>query len=196
VMGEVRLARADVHSRRLLPAIDFLLQSLDLRPDDVEGYAVTAGPGSFTGLRVGLATVQGLALASGRPALGLCTLDVLAARAVGAAPLLVALIEAGREEIYAARYDASGARLGEPRAGTLAQLLADLAGEERIAFVGDAVVAGAHAIRAAVPNAILPDRSLFLGGTLGRIAEPRLVAGEGKDAGALQPLYLRAAHIR
>src|SRR2546423_923590 len=86
VVGEVRLRTADAHSRRVLPAIAFLVESAGLAPRDLEGYAVVVGPGSFTGVRVGISTVQGLALAAGRPCLGLSTLDVLAATIRGEAP--------------------------------------------------------------------------------------------------------------
>ena len=59
VLGEVRLQAGMGHSRRLMPAVDFLLRGLEIRPSAVEGFAVTAGPGSFTGLRVGLALRAG-----------------------------------------------------------------------------------------------------------------------------------------
>ena len=74
------------------------------------------GPGSFTGLRVGLSTVQGLALAGGRPCLGVSSLDVLAARIRGAAPVLVALVDAYRGEVFGGLYDAEGRPLAPPRA--------------------------------------------------------------------------------
>ena len=74
---------------------------LALTPRDLHGYAVAVGPGSFTGLRVGLSTVQGLALASGRPCLGVSALDLLAARMRGAAPHLAAMIDASRGEVFA-----------------------------------------------------------------------------------------------
>src|SRR5688572_9943450 len=67
VRGEIRLSLVDGHSRHPMPSIAFLLEVLGLAPGDVEGYAVAAGPGSFTGLRVGIGAVQGLALAADRP---------------------------------------------------------------------------------------------------------------------------------
>src|SRR4051812_29396863 len=96
VVAEVRLRTAEVPSRRILPAIAFVLESAGVAAADVEGYAVTVGPGSFTGIRVGLSTVQGLALAAGRPCLGVSTLDIVAALARGEAPTLVPMIDAGR----------------------------------------------------------------------------------------------------
>ncbi len=194
VRGEIRLLAPDAHSRHALPAIAFLLQSLSVAPRDVDGYALTIGPGSFTGLRVGLGTVQGLALASGRPCLGVCTLDALAARIAGAADRLVAVMDAYRGEVFSAVYDRDGRSLGEPVRGApeaLAEHVPDGA-----AFVGEGALRYADVIRAARPRAAFPSVELFLAGTVGRMAEPRLAAGQGVAAGALRPLYLRDADIR
>jgi tRNA threonylcarbamoyl adenosine modification protein YeaZ len=194
VEGEVRLASAASHSARLLPAVRFLLTSLELRPDDVEGYAVATGPGSFTGMRVGIATVQGLALAAPRPCVGLVALDVLAARIRGTAAELVGLMDAAHRELFGARYDREGRLLGGHRVGALEDLLEGVSGGA--AFLGDAVGPNRERIREACPGALFPDRSLFLAGTLGRLAEGRLKAGEGISAAGLRPLYLREAAIR
>jgi tRNA threonylcarbamoyladenosine biosynthesis protein TsaB len=194
VLAEVRFARMSLPSRQILPAIEFLLQSVAAPPESVEGYAVTVGPGSFTGLRVGISTVQGLALALGRPCLGLSTLDVLAARIAGAAPFLVPLMDGGRGQVYARLYDGAAQPLGEARAEEPARVLEAL--PHPAAFVGDAVARHRDLILRLVPDAVFPVRSLFLAGTLGLLAEPRLAGGEGVAAGALRPLYLRDAHIR
>ena len=95
VVGEVRLRRAEHHSRRLLPAIELLLQNVGVSPAEVEAYAVTVGPGSFTGLRVGISTVQAWPSLSAAPAW--CLHPRFAGGLVqDAAPFLVALIEGGR----------------------------------------------------------------------------------------------------
>jgi tRNA threonylcarbamoyladenosine biosynthesis protein TsaB len=194
VRGEVRVASTDTHSRRLMPSIDFLLRSLAIPPGEVEGYAITTGPGSFTGLRVGLSTVQGMALAAGRVCLGLSALDVLAARILGTAPHLVALMEASRGEVFAGLYDAQGQALQPPVVTVLESWLERL--PRGCAFTGDAVAPRRALIESRSPGACFPARSLFLAGTLGRLAEPRLAAGEGVGPDRLRPLYLRDAHIR
>jgi tRNA threonylcarbamoyladenosine biosynthesis protein TsaB len=195
VQSEVRFARTALPSRQLLPAIEFLLQSVGSTPEAVDGYAVTIGPGSFTGLRVGISTVQGLALALARPCLGVSTLDVLAARITGTAPYLVPMMEGGRGQVYAGLYDEGARPLGEGHAEEPARILEELP-RAPVAFVGDAVDKHRDLIRRLCPGAIFPPRSLFLAGTLGQLAFPRLAAGEGVAAGALRPLYLRDAHIR
>jgi len=194
VSGEVRVASPEGHSRRLLPAVDFLLQSLGLRPADLDAFAVTTGPGSFTGLRVGLSTVQGLALGAGRPCLGVSALDVLAARIAGAAPVLVALMDAYRGEVYGALYDEDGRPSGPATVEPPETLVARV--PEIAAFVGDGARRHRELILSLRPRAVLPARSLFLAGTLGRLAGPRLQRGEGVAPAALRPLYLREPSIR
>jgi len=192
VLAELRLRSEASHSRTLLPGLDFLLQSLGLTPASVEGYVVASGPGSFTGLRIGLSTVQGLALARPGPCLGVPALDALAAKMRGAAERLVALMDAYRGEVYAAVYDAEARPLEAPCVMPPAAFLARL-GPGRVAFLGDAVAGYRAALGSARPDAVFPDRELFLAGALGRLAEPRLAAGEGGPPASLRPLYVREA---
>lgn len=195
VRGEVRLRSADIHSRRLLPAVACLLETVGVAPVAVAGYAVTCGPGSFTGLRVGISTVQGLALASGKPSLGLSALDVLAARIEGEAPVLAVMMDAHRGEVFGGVYDARARPLApagsEPPESFLARLPTG-----PVAFIGEGVIRYRDLVAASRPDAVFPSRSLFIAGTLGLMAEPRLEAGEGGPPEALRPMYLRDAHIR
>jgi tRNA threonylcarbamoyladenosine biosynthesis protein TsaB len=193
-LGEVRVRSASGHSGWLVSAIDFLLGQVSWKPLDVEGYAVTTGPGSFTGLRVGLSTVQGLALASKRPCLGLSALDTLAALVAGRAPTLVALMDAYRDDVFTARFDADARPLGAPRVAPFSRALEGLSGP--VAFVGDAVERYRDKILAMRPDALLPHGEPFLAAVLGRMAGPRLARGEGVLPEALRPLYLREAEIR
>lgn len=193
ILAEVRMA-ASLHSRRLVPAIEFTLVAADLRPRDVEAYAVTLGPGSFTGLRVGLATIQGLALASGTRCLGVSALDVLAARIAGAGDALVALMDAQRGEVFGGVFDTEARPLTPPRVGSVESFLDGL--PEAIALIGDGADLHRELIRRRHPGAVFPPRSRFLAATLGLLAEPRLVAGEGMAPASLRPIYLRRAHAR
>jgi tRNA threonylcarbamoyladenosine biosynthesis protein TsaB len=194
VLGEVRLRSGMGHSKRLMPAIAFLLDGLGLAAAGVEGYAVTAGPGSFTGLRVGLACVQGLALASGRRCVGLCTLDVLAARIAGAAPTLVAAMDAYRGEVYVCAYAGDGTPRGEPVAALPRDAFSGL--PPGTAFIGDGAARYRVEIEAAVDSAVFPARTSFLAGTLGQLAEPVLAGGGGVAPAELRPLYLRGTGAR
>jgi len=177
-----------------MPAIAFLLDGLELKPGNIEGYAVTAGPGSFTGLRVGLSCVQGLALASARSCVGLSTLDVLGARIAGAAPTLVAAMDAYRGEVYACVFESDGTRRGEPMTALPKDAFAGL--PAGTAFIGDGATRYREEILTAVPDASFPNRTTFLAGTLGLMAERALAAGAGIPPSDLRPMYLRGTGAR
>jgi tRNA threonylcarbamoyladenosine biosynthesis protein TsaB len=192
ILAEHRSVSAAGHSRWVLPAIEAVLRAQGLEAASIDLFAVTTGPGSFTGLRVGLGTVQGLALASGKPCLGVPTLDVLAHAAKGASQTLVALMDAFRGEVFSGTYDAQARLVGERRVGKLSDVLEGL--PRAAAFVGDAAVAQRAAIEAAVAGAVFPETSGFLAAPLALLAlepgAPTLAASE------LRPLYLRGADIR
>jgi tRNA threonylcarbamoyladenosine biosynthesis protein TsaB len=191
---EERLLSGEAHpSTTLLPEVERLLDGLGIAPRQLDGFAVTTGPGSFTGLRVGLSTVQGMALASSRPCLGIPALDVLAARIVGAAEVLVAVMDAYRGEVFGAIYDRQASLRSRRTVGSVENLLRDLSGGP--AFVGGAVGTHREQILARLPEARFPEASGCLAGTLARLAEPRLRAGEGVEPSALRPLYIREAEI-
>src|SRR5262249_21782170 len=135
----------------------------------------------------------GLALAAGRPVLGLSTLDVLAQRAVGEAERLVAVMDAFRGEVFARVYDGAGQPLGERTSEPPAALVARAA--QGAVLVGDGVLRYADLI-AARTDLKRSRRSLFLAGTLARLAEPRLAAGEGQGPETLRADYVRPPDIR
>lgn len=191
LVGEAQLTGADTHSVHLLPAIERLLTVFGIDPMGVDAFAVAVGPGSFTGLRVGLSTVQGLALAAGRPCLGVCVLDVFAAAAGGTA---VALRDAFRGEVYWAEYDASGRPCAAPRVGPIDEVLRHVSGDA--SFVGDAVATHRAAITQRFPEARFPSFPAFLAASLGLWAEPRLRSGLGSGPESLRPLYVRGADFR
>ena len=128
VIAEARGDAGSTHGERLPGALRALLSRRGMTTADIDRYAVALGPGSFTGLRVGIATVQGLALAHGRPVVGMPVLDVLvdiAARAAGAgaAPdLIVPWVDAKRGEVFSAIYEPADAPppagAGEAAAGS------------------------------------------------------------------------------
>ena len=192
--GEIRLVETGAPSRRLFPAIESLLNLAGVRAMDVDAYAAAVGPGSFTGVRVGISTVQGLALGSGRPVLGLTSLEALAGCMRGAADTLVAMVDAYREQVYVAVYDGDLRERAAPMAVTPQAWMAEAPASA--AFLGDGALKYRETIRSLRPDAVFPDKSLFLAATVGRLAFPRLARGEGGDASTLRPVYLRAPDIR
>lgn len=104
VRGEYGLDVRVTHSERLMPAIDRLLRDAGWRPEDLEGLAVAVGPGSFTGLRIGLSAVKGLALALGVPVAPVPTLDAMAAVLPYATLPVCPVLDARKGEVYCSLY--------------------------------------------------------------------------------------------
>lgn len=175
------------HAERLMPMIDAVLRQAATPISAIGKIAVAVGPGSFTGIRVGVATARGLALALGVPAVGVSTLEILAADARKAFPgrEVLAAVDARRGEIYAQRFDAAGLALDEPRMTTL-EALADELRRARLPLVAGsaapllAAACGEDEIEIASAHATAP--VAVLAGI-----------GAAREAGAPPaPLYLRA----
>jgi tRNA threonylcarbamoyladenosine biosynthesis protein TsaB len=141
VLASLSLNSSVTHSRRLLTAIDWLLAETETDWQAVAGFAVSLGPGSFTGLRIGMATVKGLATATRKPLLGVSTLDALAFNCTGG-QLICAVLDARKKEVYTCFYRADlcgiPRRIGAIRALTPQRLVAEI--EQPVLFVGDAVM--------------------------------------------------------
>ena len=140
-----RRAMRHGHATAVLPMIQQALEKAGLTFAAIDRYVVNRGPGGFTGLRVGLAAMGGLALATGRPVVGVDGFDLLAHRARRLAPTpwpLIAAIDSRRPEPYVQAYGADGRRLGDPRClarEQLADALRQAAGSRgRLAIIGDA----------------------------------------------------------
>ena len=137
VDGDRVMARADddaagAHARMLVPAIDRVLTSCGMALSDLDGLAVSIGPGSFTGLRVGLATMMGFRSVTGLPLAAVPTLEAMARNLRGSTDLLCPVIRARTGEVYWAQYrwrpDGSLEQAQEERAGTLEALVQSLPG--------------------------------------------------------------------
>jgi tRNA threonylcarbamoyladenosine biosynthesis protein TsaB len=198
VAGEIGFRHRMDLSRRLLPAVDTLLSLLRLRPGVLQGVAVSLGPGSFTGLRIGVATAKTFAWSLGLPVAGVSTLAALAAAC--RLPLgthVCPLIGAGGDQLYAALYrqqEAGPTPVRPPALLTPAELAAALAEEPGpLWFVGTtSPFRGVLAER-------LGERARFAVEThseppariVARLGWRRLRAGDGDAVAALAPLYLR-----
>jgi tRNA threonylcarbamoyladenosine biosynthesis protein TsaB len=192
VRGEVCVTAAEGHSRWLFPAIERLLSPVG-GPSGVTGLAVTLGPGSFTGLRVGIAAVQGLALGAAKPCVGISALDVLASLVSPSLGPVVAIMDAWRGEVYACVYE-GGVAQGAPFGGLVEEVAARL--PERAVLIGDGVARHADRLRTFRPDARLQTEEAFLAVPLARLALEALRARQGIGPEALTPLYIRGADIR
>lgn len=108
LLGEETFLTEQTHSVVLLPVIEDLLKRLGLTYEDMDAYAVAAGPGSFTGLRIGAATVKALAHASKKPVAAVSTLEALAWNLAGTKGLVCPIMDARRNEVYTALYRING----------------------------------------------------------------------------------------
>jgi tRNA threonylcarbamoyladenosine biosynthesis protein TsaB len=181
----------DSHAEHLLDWIGRALERADWPKSSVDTYVATRGPGSFTGIRVSLGTVRGLALATGRPCVGVTTLEAIAAAHGPCERERHPVMDAGRGELYAARYDAGSTppfELSPPRLGAAEEVLASAAARECTIVTGPGTridsIPGAE--RAAVTAS-----PLRLAGAAGRIA-----AFREPDAEPLAPLYIRPPDAR
>lgn len=133
----------DTHSSTLLPMIDYLLNSQELKYNDVDAYAVSVGPGSFTGVRIGVSTVKGLAFAENKPCIGVSTLVAMAENFRGVNGIVVPALDARRETVYSAvfrsSFDGSLVQLKEDAQIPVTELVDFLKQftDEKIYFTGD-----------------------------------------------------------
>jgi len=194
LLGEITLNIAITHSERLMSAVDRLLADCGLAPADLDGLAVSVGPGSFTGLRVGLATVKALAMALELPVAPVPTLDALAARLPFADAPVCPILDARKGEVYLSLYRWSGdAMAREWDYLALAPEAAAARLVEPVILLGDGIEACrpwlqrlGDGARVAPAAQRLPSAAVVA--ELGRAL---LAAGEGVGAEALAPLYLR-----
>ena len=193
VVVEVRRHVPDSHAARLLPLLDGTLAGAGWDRASIDAFAAVRGPGSFTGIRVGLGLLRGLALASGRPCVGVGALDAMAQERGDAPGARVPLLDASRGEVYAAVFEAAGSPpppRREPWLGTPASVIAHappgacLFGPGADAFAPELEAAGLVLERERAGCAVA--------GAAGIVAWRRLEAGVAHGTG-VEPLYLRPA---
>lgn len=200
--GDVASSRSEVigtgHAERLMPMIDEMLASANTRYDALDGLGVTRGPGSFTGVRIGLATARGLALATGLPLVGLSTLDVLAAgisRAVAGERNIVAVLDARRGQFYVAVYGPDGAPGMDAEAIAVSDMAERLSGQLSAAGVilcGTGATLVQPVLAAAGIDAVVDTGNTHPSATaIARIAAENL--DSGIIPGPVAPLYLRGS---
>ena len=104
LLAELTVVNGRTHSRHLMSIIDSVIEMAELEIEQLDGFAATIGPGSFTGLRIGISTIKGLAYALQKPVVGISSLDALAWQCNQTPLLICALIDARKKEVYSCRY--------------------------------------------------------------------------------------------
>jgi tRNA threonylcarbamoyl adenosine modification protein YeaZ len=181
------------HAEALMPLIAAVMSAAEVEFSDLDRIAVTVGPGSFTGLRVGVAAARGIALAAGRPAVGLTTLSALAAPFFEAdeSKALLAVVDARHDQVYMQLFGPGGRTLVAPRLASMRDAIrAAMASPTRI--VGNA----AKLIEAAWPDNERrpPQVSAVRAPDIAWVA--RLGAATNDVSDPVKPLYLREADAR
>ena len=198
LLAELHLDHGRKHAEQLAVGLDALLTDLDRKAGDLTGIAVSIGPGSFTGLRIGLAFAKGLALAIGAPIIGVPTLEVVAQAAEPYEGNVVACLDARRGEVYFSAYELHGGRL-EPLAGgpevgpaeRVAESCRRLGGRVLLIGGGAELLRGAAAIEAI--DAQWAPRTLALprAGLVAARGIERLRSGGGEEPDHVEPIYVR-----
>jgi len=196
LLAEVCSESSLTHSERLLPAVDLILYQRGLTIKNVEAFAVAVGPGSFTGIRIGLSTIKSFALATGKPVAPVSSLEALALKVkLPHNRLLCPLLDARKGEIYTALFEVKKGRLTEvvPQ-GVYApdQFFSRLPAHRIIAFIGNGVDAWKEKIFEYFKDkARLSSRSFFIAHEVGLLGYGLLKKGLGQDFREVRPLYFR-----
>ena len=186
------------HSQMMLPQIEAMLNLAGIDPCDIELFAAAVGPGSFTGVRIGVATIKGMAQATQKPCVAVSTLKALAYSSAFFDGIAAPILDARRGQVYNALFDCKGGkimRLTEDRALPLDELLAELKqlGKPTI-FMGDATFVFKQEIQD-----VLGDKALFapvttsmnLGGAVAALGEEEFKNGKAVSYSELVPAYVR-----
>jgi tRNA threonylcarbamoyladenosine biosynthesis protein TsaB len=199
-LGEVTFASRETHSRTLIKTVEWLLGRLGAGWPDIRLVAVSIGPGSFTGLRIGLATGKGLAFALGIPIVGVPTLDALAGHVIpGEGDLVCPVLDARKAQVYAAFFRDCGTgtieRIGPYLAVSPQDLVASLPACRRAFFLGDAIY-----VYGEIFSQCLGGRAVLVPGHLSHVRAVSVGLWAEMSAGikerpddlrTLKPLYVR-----
>jgi tRNA threonylcarbamoyladenosine biosynthesis protein TsaB len=184
------------HSETLLPAIEKILSVAGTEIAEVDLFALTVGPGSFTGLRVGASTVKGLALVADKPVVGVSSLDALALNVANSTILICPMLDARKKEVYTALYRPDRRGIPEKIVGEMVvdpeTFLKDI--DEEIIFLGDGARNYCELIKE-----ILTDRSNFAlshlqyikASAVGLLGMNKFIEGDILDIMTFTPQYLR-----
>ena len=209
--GEKLIASATLnapgtHSVTILPAVDMLLKGSSLTVADIDAFACSAGPGSFTGVRIGVALIKGLAFGTDKPCIGVSSLESLARNAVGFDGIVCPVMDARRNQLYNALFrfeNGALVRITEDRLLTADELAEDLSKySDKILFVGDGYAIAESKIIALDGSgrmSVAPEFYRWQNGySVAQSALAVINSAEDGDlssytAAALSPVYLRAS---
>ena len=193
--AELTIQKNQTHSKHLMELIHSVLEIAGFGVGDLDGLAVTIGPGSFTGLRIGISTVKGLAHALGKPAVGVSTLKALA-RQCGPTPYLICpLLDARKGEVYAATYRFDRDRLVPKTSERAMRPEAVIEGiQSPCVFIGNGARLYRQRIVAAVGSLahfVSEGQNMIRASSVAFLSMPRFGANDTDEITALAPHYIR-----
>ena len=200
LVAEHTLNIVQAHSSRLMPAIDAVLKWGDITVDDLDGCAVGIGPGSFTGIRIGVATIKSLCYALDKPIVGVSTLEAIAYNLRGSNNIICPLLDARRSEVYGAVFEGGTEwqRLSEDLCLSIDAFLNRLethtAPNCTINFIGDGLLTYGDVVREKLGERAHFAEAIFnvpRGATVAHLGAQRLQHGDSDDYWTLVPNYVR-----
>lgn len=200
MIGEFTTNFKKTHSQTLLPMLDELIKTLDMELSDIDAIAVSKGPGSFTGLRIGSATAKGLGLALNKPLIPVPTVDALAYNLCGSAHLICPMMDARRQQVYTGLYAFENGHFKvvlPQRAVPVEEIIDEINQRGRsVIFLGDGVPVYKTLIESSVKTEyqFAPAHLAYQrAGALGALAQIYYSEGKIESASAHRPDYLRVS---
>ncbi|MBE6715046.1 MAG: tRNA (adenosine(37)-N6)-threonylcarbamoyltransferase complex dimerization subunit type 1 TsaB [Ruminococcaceae bacterium] len=192
VLGEYTLNAGNTHSVTLLPMIEHLLKMTGKKIEDIDLFAISEGPGSFTGVRIGAACIKGLAFQYDKPCVGVSTLEALAYNLRGFGGIICPCMNARRDQVYTALFRDGDypVRLTDDMAISVSELSEMLSGYENVYFCGDGYFLVSH-----LSDFKTPDRLCLQSGvSVAAVAKRKYDLCEDRSvftSDSLAPTYLR-----
>jgi len=196
--GEFTTNFKKTHSQTLLPMLDVMMKTLDMDISEIDAIAVSKGPGSFTGLRIGSATAKGLGLALNKPLIGVPTVDALAYNLCHTDGIICPVMDARRQQVYTGLYafEKGDFRVLLPQCAVpVTEIIREINSKgQPVTFLGDGVPVYQEVIaqEVRVPYQFAPAHLAYQrAGALGALAEIYYREGKTETASAHRPDYLR-----
>ena len=196
VIAEYYINTKLTHSSTLTAMIDSALRITDTSPDDIDCFAVNHGPGSFTGVRIGVSAVKGMAYAADKPCVAVSTLESMAYNFLSSDAVICACMDARRDQVYNALFrvkDGAVERLCDDRAVGVDELVGELKGyDERVILAGDGASLVYGSAGGSDNVSLAPENQRYQrASSTAVIADERYKNGQTVSAAALMPTYLR-----
>jgi tRNA threonylcarbamoyladenosine biosynthesis protein TsaB len=195
LMAEAASVSAQTHAIHLIEMIQTVVGMAGLTLPEIDGFAVGRGPGSFTGLRIGISTIKALSVATGKPVVGVSDLDALAMQAAASADMICPLMDARKGEVYFSRYRCENGNLQKiipARVAPLDEALAAI--QTACVFIGEAARIYQQKISARVGSYASfagPDQNTIRASTIGRLSVNRFRQENTDNIVLLVPEYIR-----